>query len=236
MWRARLSGLPPPGNAARRMSAGSTDNRPAGLEPRRAIAQYDRLAGVYDLWAGLFEGSATRRALSVAGVRDGEDVLEVATGTGVALAHLAQANRTGRTIGLDASRPMAVRTRRRAASTGRTAVALADCRRLPFLTESFDVVYCSYLLDLLSTEDMERAASEFLRILRPGGRLVLVCMTHDGPLMRAWGWLYGRWPQLVGGCRSVLTTPVVERAGFTEIHREVVRQLGFPSEIVTARR
>ena len=216
------------------MNARGSPTPPAGLDPQRAIEQYDRLAPVYDLWTRLFEGKAAEQALRAANVRDGQRVLEVATGTGAAFARLARANAGGLTVGVDGSRPMAVRARRRAAAANvRTVVGMADCRSLPFGDESFDLVFSSYLLDLLSPDDTERTVSEFRRVLHASGRLVLVCMTHDGPLMRAWAWVYRRWPELVGGCRSVLTAPIVERAGFGDVRRDVVRQLGFPSEVVT---
>lgn len=216
------------------MSPQAPRSRPAGLDALRAIQQYDRLAPVYDFWTRLFEGKAAAHALRVANARGGERVLEVATGTGIAFARLAENNGGGLTVGVDASRPMAVRTRQRAGALDHAAVGMADCRNLPFGNATFDLVYSSYLLDLLSFDDQERTVSEFRRVLRPQGRLVLVCMTHDGPLMRGWGWIYGRWPALLGGCRSVAIAPVVERAGFTDVQRDVVRQLGFPSEVVTA--
>ncbi len=48
------------------------------------------LAPVYEAWARATESKARRRVLELAGVRPGEDVLEVATGTGVQLVRLAR--------------------------------------------------------------------------------------------------------------------------------------------------
>ena len=54
---------------------------PAGVAPEEIPRVYARLAPIYDVWARLTESRA--RELAVAHVRDGEDVLEVAVGTGL---------------------------------------------------------------------------------------------------------------------------------------------------------
>ena len=207
--------------------------QPARLDAARAIGQYDRLAPVYGLWTGLFESRATGRALELADVHEGEHVLEVAIGTGGALRALV-AKGAARTVGLDASSAMVKRARRR--THGAAELLLGDCRSLPLADETFDLVFDAYLLDLLSEADMRKTLVEFHRVLRPGGRLVQVSMTQDGPLIRLWDWIYARWPSLLGGCRSVETATLVEGAGFRDLRRELVRQMGFPSEVVVARR
>ena len=43
-------------------------------------------------------------------------------------------------------------------------------------------------------------------------------------------------PEWMGGCRSVSLSPHLERAGFADVEREIVTQMTFPSEVVSARR
>ena len=66
-----------------------------------AAAKFSLLAPVYELWAGWVERRPRRRVLELAAVRNGEAVLEVATGTGVQLVALARRNPSGRTVGVE---------------------------------------------------------------------------------------------------------------------------------------
>jgi ubiquinone/menaquinone biosynthesis C-methylase UbiE len=145
----------------------------------RVPAVYSRIARGYELWARLTESRARTRVLELAAVRNGEDVLDVATGTGVQLVALARRNPSGRTVGVELAEGMVRQTRRRLAATGLRRVELhhADARALPFPDVSFDLLTNGYMLDLLPTADIATALREFRRVLRPGGRLVLSNMT-----------------------------------------------------------
>jgi ubiquinone/menaquinone biosynthesis C-methylase UbiE len=182
---------------------------------------------------------ARRRVLELAAVRDGEDVLEVATGTGAQLVELARRNRSGTTVGVELSDGMLARTRSRLAAAGLDAVELhrASALELPLEDESFDLVVNGYMLDLLPRDDIPRALAEFRRVLRPGGRLVLSNMTKgERRRHRIWDALYARGINLTANCRGVLAAPVLDELGFVDVRREYLAQAGFPTEIVTARR
>jgi ubiquinone/menaquinone biosynthesis C-methylase UbiE len=130
-------------------------------------------------------------------------------------------------------------TRRRLTAAGLDAVGLyrANALALPFPDASFDLLTNSYMLDLLPTADIPSALREFRRVLRPGGRLVLSNMTiGERPWHRHWDALYARGLSVTANCRGVLAAPILDELGFTEIQREYLAQLTFPSEIVTARR
>jgi demethylmenaquinone methyltransferase/2-methoxy-6-polyprenyl-1,4-benzoquinol methylase len=200
---------------------------------------YSRLSRVYELWARLTESRARRRVLELAAIDAPEDVLEVATGTGVQLASLATANRGGLTAGVELSEGMLRETRRRLAGEGLSDVALipGSGLDLPFADESFDLVVNGYMLDLLPRDEIPRALAEFDRVLRPGGRLVLSNMTvAERRRDRIWDWLYSKGVVLTANCRGVLAAPVLTELGFTEIEREYVGQMSFPTEIVRARK
>jgi ubiquinone/menaquinone biosynthesis C-methylase UbiE len=172
-------------------------------------------------------------------VRDGEDVLEVATGTGVQLAELARRNPSGRTVGVELAPGMVRATRARLSEAGLEEVQVheADALDLPLPEASFDLLVNSYMLDLLRRDDIPRALAEFRRVLRPGGRLVLSNMTlGERRRHRIWDALYARGINLTANCRGVLAQPVLGELGFTEVRREYLAQMGFPTEIVTATR
>jgi ubiquinone/menaquinone biosynthesis C-methylase UbiE len=208
--------------------------------PADVPAIYTRLAPVYELWARVTESRARRRVLQLAAIRGGEDVLEVAVGTGVQLVRLAAANPGGRTVGVEPSSGMLRQARRRLQAAGqaeRVDLIEASALDLPLEDEAFDLVVNSYMLDLLPRGEIPRALAEFKRVLRPGGRLVLSNMTKgERRRERIWDWLYERGIVLTANCRGVLAEPVLHELGFADIRREYVAQATFPTEIVTARK
>lgn len=225
------------------MHARGADWRDQVLEVKHGAEKvsriYTRVAPVYELWARLAESKARRRVLELAGVRPPEDVLEVATGTGVQLVRLAQANPGGRTVGVELAAGMLAQTRRRldTAGLGDVQVVEASALELPFEDESFDLAVNAYMLDLLPRDDIPRALAELKRVLRPDGRLVLSNMTKgERRAHRFWDWLYGRGVVLTANCRGVLAAPVLRELGFTGVRREYLAQLSFPTEVVTARK
>jgi ubiquinone/menaquinone biosynthesis C-methylase UbiE len=199
---------------------------------------YSRLVPVYELWARLTESRPRRRVLELAAPGPADDVLEVATGTGVQLVNLALRNPRGRTVGVEVSDGVLRRTRARlqSADLDRVELLSADARDLPFPDASFDLVVNSYMLDLLPREDIPRVLAEFQRVLKPGGHLVLSNMTKgEARLHRIWDSLYSHGLVLTANCRGVLAAPVLHALGFEQIKREYMAQMSFPTEVVTAR-
>ena len=98
------------------------------------------------------------------------NVLEVAIGTGLNLPFYRDELRV---VGIDLSPEMLAIARRRAAEIGRTVdLQEGDAHQLSFGDSTFDTVVCT--LSLCNIPDVERSLSEMHRVLRPGGRLVLV--------------------------------------------------------------
>ena len=144
---------------------------------------YDRLAFVYPVSTYLFHARANRCALEMSGIRNGMDVLEVATGSGEMFRRIVRANRNGATVGIDLSPRMAARTLRRVRRefpSSATQCHAVDARNLPFPDGSFDAVVCCYMLELLSSDDIRLTVREFGRVLRPRGTLTIVLIAQDG--------------------------------------------------------
>jgi ubiquinone/menaquinone biosynthesis C-methylase UbiE len=112
-----------------------------------------------------------------ADVLAGERVLDVAAGNGNA--SLAAARRFAKVTSTDYVPELLEQGRRRAEADG-LAIEFqpADAERLPFPDASFDVVLSTF--GVMFTPDQERAASELLRVVRPGGRIGLASWTPEG--------------------------------------------------------
>lgn len=204
---------------------------------------YDRRSAAYARIVVPMEWPNHEVALEAAAVRPGEAVLEVAFGPGRTLVELARrAGPTGRVHGVDVAPGMHEQARRALARAGLTGVELhrGDARALPLPDAAFDLVYNAYMLDLIPLSDMPSILAEFRRVLRPGGRLVLLNMSKPDASRVTWReTLYRLLPaglvlNLGGGCRPVLMEPLVREAGLVEVTRRFLPGR-FPSEVVLGR-
>ena len=210
----------------------------ARLDKSKVPDTYRRIASLYDAWAWLTESKARDRCLAMAAIQDGESVLEVAVGTGLAFEKILEANSSGRNEGIDLTDAMLERAERRAAATGHTNFRLrtGDAYTLDFSDDGFDVLINNYMFDLLPERDFPHVLGEFKRTLRPGGRLVMVNMTEGERWYNGiWPLIYRVNPALLGGCRGVQVVPHLTAAGFEAIERAYLSQFTFPSEVIAAR-
>jgi SAM-dependent methyltransferase len=110
-------------------------------------------------------------------LRSGERVLDVAAGNGNVT--LAAARRWCEVTSTDYVPALLERGRARATADGLTvAFREADAEALPFADASFDAVVSTF--GVMFTPDQDRAASELLRVCRPGGRIGLANWTPEG--------------------------------------------------------
>ena len=139
---------------------------------REAVTRiYGRWAPVYDLVFGaLFDRG--RQAAIAATERIGGRVLDVGVGTGIALPYYA---RSVGVVGVDLSQAMLRRAQGRVAALGLRNVeclAVMDAERLAFADASFDVVVAQYVVN--TVPNPEATLDEFVRVLKPGGEIVLL--------------------------------------------------------------
>jgi ubiquinone/menaquinone biosynthesis C-methylase UbiE len=199
---------------------------------------YNRIAPIYNLWARLTESRARDRAIKLAGITNGEDILEVATGTGVCLYEMTRLNPTGSNAGIDISPGMLARAERRMRGLDQDnwSLSLGSAFELDRADDSVDLLMNNYMFDLIRFEDMDSVLAEFRRVLKPGGRLVLVNMTiGEKAGSRIFESIYKLNPRLMGGCRGVRMAGKLEHHGFKLLYREYVQQILFPSEVILAK-
>lgn len=196
---------------------------------------YDRIGSRYD-WFEFYEGQAKERAHEALDLAHGLRILSVGVGTGKDLAKIIEEiTPEGIADGLDISPVMLHLTQERTTAL----VCQAYARQLPYASHSFDRLYAAYVLDLLPFADLPGLIDDFYRVIKSGGRIVITALTEgvDLPsraLIAIWKGVFALSPAMCGGCRPLELLNIVRKAGFKQLEREVIVQLGIPSEIIIA--
>jgi demethylmenaquinone methyltransferase/2-methoxy-6-polyprenyl-1,4-benzoquinol methylase len=145
---------------------------------RRVAGVFDSVARRYDLMNDLMSGGLHRlwKAFTIdrGGVREGSRVLDVAGGSGdLSLAFARRAGKSGQVWLTDINNAMLTRGRDRLADKGfLLPVAQCDAEKLPFPDAYFDCVSVAFGLRNMTHKDL--ALAEMFRVLRPGGRLLVL--------------------------------------------------------------
>jgi len=153
---------------------------PTAEKAQRVRAVFDAVAGRYDLMNDLMSGGLHRLwkrfALARTGLRPGDQALDVAGGTGDITAGLHRlVGRDGFVCLTDINAAMLETGRRRLTDrgvVGNVACVQADAQRLPFREASFHCVTIAF--GLRNVTDKQAALSSMSRVLRPGGRLLVL--------------------------------------------------------------
>jgi demethylmenaquinone methyltransferase / 2-methoxy-6-polyprenyl-1,4-benzoquinol methylase len=157
---------------------------PGLLEAHQVRAMFDRVAGVYDVMntamtAGLHHGWR-ERAAELARVGPGSRVLDVATGTGDLAIELARrVSPGGQVVACDFAEGMLDRARAKASARNGLQVQprfeWADALELPYEDDGFDAATVGF--GVRNFVDLSRGLSEMVRVVRPGGRVVVLEIT-----------------------------------------------------------
>jgi len=177
------------------MSDHSTDfgfeRVPEGAKARRVAGVFSSVARRYDIMNDLMSAGLHRAwkafAIQMAGVRPGHRVLDVAAGTGdLTIAHAKRAGASGEVWHTDINPDMLGEGRDRLRDAGLVLPSLlCDAEKLPFPDNYFDCVTVAFGLRNMTHKD--RALAEFRRVLKPGGRaLVLEFSRVAKPLEKAY--------------------------------------------------
>ncbi len=209
----------------------------ARLSQNEVQSVYNHIAWIYDLWGRLTETRARQRGIELAGIQDGERILDVAAGTGMILTEIIRRNPNGMTAAIDISEGMLRKAKAKLKDTrAQVELKLGSAFEIPYRAGTFDLLINGYMFDLMPHAVVPQLLAEFKRVLKPDGRLVLINMTEG----QRWGshiyeWLYRQSPALMGGCRGVKLAGPLEQAGYQVIVREYQQQFLFPSEVILAR-
>ena len=170
----------------------------------RIRQMFDQVAAGYDTRNRLFSADRDRawrrRAARSAGLRPGQTALDLCTGTGK-LAHelLPFVGPSGRVVGVDFSPAMLELARKR---VPQVEFRLGDVTQLPEADASVDAITIGF--GLRNLVDREAALHEMFRVLRPGGRLVILEFAPPprGLLMRAYRFYLTRVMPAIAGLRN----------------------------------
>jgi ubiquinone/menaquinone biosynthesis C-methylase UbiE len=201
----------------------SYDKIQAAREFGRWSENYDRSILQWLLFRPAHRAIIARIA---AGFGDRElTILDVGCGTGVFAGRIRQSLPHAKVWGVDLVAEMLSEGRSRwRLHRGHVVAVQGDSERLPFRRGAFDVVTCANSFHHYPHQ--ERAVEEMHRVLKPGGRLILVDGSRDGP----WGWFI--YDVCVAGVEGDVShasarrmRALVARAGFVQTRQQIHRGL-----------
>ena len=199
-------------------------------EKVQAVREFGRWSQGYDrcILQRLLFGPSHRAILTGVRARFGDRplaILDVGCGTGVFVSRIRAASPRSTVWGVDLVSAMLAQGRARWRSDPEHVAAVqGDSERLPFVAGAFDVVTCANSFHHYPHQD--RAVAEMYRVLKPGGRLLLVDGCRDG----LWGWfIYDVCVARVEGdvlhASARRVRKLFGRAGFVETSQKVYRGL-----------
>lgn len=167
---------------------------PVGEKQERVRAVFDSVATRYDLMNDLMSMGIhrlwKRRTVAMAGVRRGQRVLDLAAGTGDLAEKFSRiVGPDGEVVVSDINEAMLCQGRSRlvdAGIVGNLDYTIANAEALPFTSDGFDCVSIGF--GLRNVTNKQFALNEMFRVLRPGGRALILEFSHPvvAPLARAY--------------------------------------------------
>jgi demethylmenaquinone methyltransferase / 2-methoxy-6-polyprenyl-1,4-benzoquinol methylase len=155
----------------------SAEARTGTLEEGQVRAMFDRIARVYDLMNSVMTAGLhhrwRERAADLAALGPGDRALDVACGTGDLAVELARrVGASGKVVGSDFSEAMLERARQK---SGAVQWEWANALELPYPDGGFDAATVGF--GARNFSDLDRGLAEMARVVRPGGRVVVLEIT-----------------------------------------------------------
>lgn len=213
------------------------------LEPSEAEAFYDRFGRKQDSQR-FYEDPALDDLIAHARFNEARSVFEFGCGTGRFASRLlsSQLPISATYLGVDLSSTMIDLAKECLAEYGQRAHVLKSDGniRFPVANDSVDRVVATYVLDLLSEDNIKAFLQEARRSLAKGGRLCVVGLTYGVTFLSravssAWALAHRVRASSVGGCRPIRVSQYINPDFWELEYQNVIVAYGIPSEAVVAR-
>ncbi|MGW8314554.1 MAG: class I SAM-dependent methyltransferase [Bacteroidales bacterium] len=209
------------------------------LDETKTKEEFRKVLWFYDFWGWLTERKAAQNVLKLAEIENGNDILDVACGTGEMLEKIVKLNPDGKNIGIDLSPDMLAKAEEKLNRRNRGNFKLQEGNALDlnFPEHSFDILVNNYMVDLMPVESFDKIANEFFRVLKPNGIIVISTFSFGTrKIHKFWYWVARKFPGLLTGCRPVSFKNYLVKAGFIIEKVMEISQNTFPSVIIKARK
>lgn len=212
------------------------------LTRSQAQAFYDRFGSKQDA-QGYYEDAALDDLVGNAAFEKAASVFEFGCGTGRFAYRLLSGHLppSAAYLGIDSSQTMIELAAQRLSNYApRAKVARSDgAMRFPCPDRSVDRMVATYVLDILSEQDIREALREARRVLMPEGKVCLVSLgggvTLGSRIVGAlWSAVFRLHAPLVGGCRPIRLDSFVDQRNWSVAYQNVVSRLGVASEVLIA--
>lgn len=177
---------------------------------------YDRISKIYD-WLTAGEKAFIQKGVALLDISPGEKILDIGCGTGTSLVYIQKIlNDTGISFGIDLSHQMLLesKTKFNFSKLGHYLVQ-GDGAKLPIKSNQFDGLICSFTLELFAKKEIPIVLSEFRRILKSGGRMVIVSLGQEPHTIAVdiYEWIHDLFPVAVD-CRPIPLLDLLVDQGF----------------------
>lgn len=221
---------------------------PLGPEPHGRVFAPEDAKWFYDRFGAMqdrqfYERAPLAELVSRAGFEQASTIFELGCGTGklAALLFAGRLPAQAHYIGIDISTTMVeIAAQRLKRWSGRATVERLDgTKGLPYVDGQFDRFIATYVFDLLPLPSIDSLLGEAHRLLSHNGKLCAVTSAEGiGPISRAisriWKAVYTRRPGLVGGCRPLHLSNLLDKAKWQIEYVQNLSSWGITSEIVIA--
>jgi ubiquinone/menaquinone biosynthesis C-methylase UbiE len=195
--------------------------QPAQDKDQLIKGQMEKMVDTYDSYMkkATFgrEHILRRMTVGLAGVKAGDTVLEVGCATGtLTLAAKQAAGPSGRVFGIDIIPGMIEASQRKAAQANvEITFKLGSIDSIPFPDDHFDEVMCSFMIFHMSDETRRKGIAEIQRVLKPGGRMLLLDLAlPPQPFQR---WIARRLLGFSADDDLRTLIPLMEASGFSDL-------------------